>query len=147
MPVPGHRRHQLKRIVLPSGKTIEVVYFEEPPAQADGAAAGQPAGPPAVDDQRDLHVCPSCSSELVYPTEWEEAGPEHWCVNLRCPNCEWTRSGVFSQDVADRFDEALEAGSETLTRDYRRLVGANMAEDVARFVKALEADAILPMDF
>jgi hypothetical protein len=29
MAMAGHNGHQLKRIVLPSGKTIEVVYFDQ----------------------------------------------------------------------------------------------------------------------
>ncbi|TMK73211.1 MAG: hypothetical protein E6G48_05755 [Actinobacteria bacterium] len=26
----------------------------------------------------DLHVCPSCNSELVYPTDWAPATNRHW---------------------------------------------------------------------
>ena len=95
----------------------------------------------------DLHHCRECDSGLVYPVEWEEAGPEHWQVDLRCPNCEWTCAGVFPQDVVEDFDEELDRGTEVLTEDYKRLVTANMAEDVERFVDALGADAILPEDF
>jgi hypothetical protein len=147
--------HQLKRIVLPSGKTIEVVYFpggdEAELTAAERAAAEQVAeteqqqqvGVPA----EDLHLCRDCDSDLVYPVEWEEAGPEHWQVDLRCPNCEWVCTGVFSQDVVEDFDEELDRGTEVLTEDYKRMVTANMAEDIERFSKALEADAILPEDF
>ena len=144
----GHPDHQLKRIVLPSGKTIEVVYFEHP-------AAAPPAPAPAPDvaaveapsADRLLHICPDCESSLVYPVRWEEAGSRSWNVTLRCPECEWTEGGVYSQDQCDRFDDELEAGTDALSRDYKRLVTANMSDEIDRFAAALRADAILPSDF
>ena len=144
--------HQLKRIVLPSGKTIEVVYFESLTAEA-AAAAPAPSEAPAVQPQqqpgveRELHVCPECSSDLVYPVAWEEADETHWSITLRCPNCEWDEDGVYAQDNCDRFDDELERGTDALTRDYKRLMTANLAEEIERFANALEIDAILPMDF
>jgi hypothetical protein len=143
----GHPDHQLKRIVLPSGKTIEVVYFEHP-AAAPPAEAATPA--PAVEpkvDERDLHVCPDCKSNLVYPVQWEEADESHWQITLRCPNCERREEGVFGQEQCDGFDDELERGTDALTRDYKRLMTANLAEEIDRFAKALEVDGIMPADF
>ena len=131
--------HFVKRVVLPSGKTIEVVYFEG----AEGLAEAQPTAEP----DQDLHVCLDCDSRLVYPVEWEEAGPSNWSVLLNCPNCEIQRVGVFSQDTVERFDEELDRGADALARDYKRLTRANMAEEVERFIGALQADAIVPEDF
>jgi hypothetical protein len=68
-------------------------------------------------------------------------------VSLRCPNCEHFEQGVYSQEECDRFDDHLEAGTDALTRDFKRLMAANMAEEIDRFVEALDADAIHPMDF
>ena len=144
----AHRGHQLKRIVLPSGKTIEVVYFdqvERPAEPVEPAEAAQTTD--SQQTERELHVCPSCESALVYPTTWEEADERHWSVSLRCPNCEHFEQGVFSQDECDRFDDELETGTDALTRDFKRLTAANMAEEIDRFVAALDADAIQPMDF
>ena len=139
--------HQLKRIVLPSGKTIEVVYFESLAAEADTAPVETPAAQPQPGVDQDLHVCPECSSELVYPVAWEEADESHWSITLRCPNCEWAEDGVYAQDDCDRFDDELERGTDALTRDYRRLMTANLADEIERFAQALDVDAILPMDF
>ena len=143
-----HGEHQMKRIVLPSGKTIEVVYFDHSdfadPRPAPEAAAA-PQAP--AEGERDLHVCVNCSSDLVYPVQWEEADQRSWHVTLRCPECEWTEAGVFPQDQCDRFDDKLEAGTDALSRDYKRLVTANMSEEIDRFAAALDADAILPSDF
>ena len=142
----GHPDHQLKRIVLPSGKTIEVVYFDHP-AAAPPSPEERPAERFETTAPRDLHVCTNCESELVYPLQWEEADERHWHITLRCPNCEWGEDGVFAQDDCDRFDDELERGTDALTRDYKRLMTANLADEIERFANALEVDAILPMDF
>ena len=134
---PADNSHYVKRVVLPSGRAIEVVYFDS----AEAAAV------PARDKVRDLHVCPECDRDLVYPVEWEEASPTHWEVLLRCPNCEWSETDVFDQETVDRFDLELDRGTEHVLKDLKRLVQANMEEEVDRFVKALESDAIWPMDF
>lgn len=135
--------HYVKRVQLPSGKTIEVVYFKDAATPAEPA----PGFGPVVEPERGLHVCDNCDSELVYPTRWDEAGPDAWHVVLRCPDCEHVREGVFAQRTVDDFDEQLDVASDALTSDLRRLTRANMAADVDAFVAALAADAILPEDF
>ena len=135
--------HFTKRVTLPSGKTIEVVYFAEEGQLAEPQA---PAHPPA-EPQQDLHICVECDSELIYPVQWEEAGPENWSVLLHCPNCEVFREGVFTQDNVELFDEELDRGADSLARDYKRLMRANMADEIERFAGALQAGAILPEDF
>ena len=130
----------VRRVTLPSGRSIEVVYFE--PLVAEAAA-----GDAAPRQIYDLHVCPECDRDLVYPMDWEEASVTHWEVVLRCPNCEWTEAGKFDQATVERFDDVLDLGTEALARDLRRLVQANMEEEATRFAAALEADAILPEDF
>src|SRR5215207_4989664 len=129
-----------RRVVLPSGRAIEVVYFENQPAHAP-----QPAAPPHA--PLDLHVCPDCDKQLVYPVEWEEASATHWEVQLRCPSCEWTTVGLYDQETVDRFDEYLDSGTEALIRDLKHLTRANMEEEADRFTSALASDAIWPMDF
>src|SRR3954451_5223335 len=138
---PDHR-HYTRRVVLPSGKVIEVVYFEEQRA----AHTRLPSGP-EHDTDRALHMCGSCQADLVYPVEWEEYGATHWSVTLRCPNCEWTGTGIFEQQLVERFDEELDRGTEALVRDLKRLMHANMEEEIDRFVDALQEDQILPEDF
>ena len=137
----GEQTHFTKRVTLPSGKTIEVVYFETVAGEAAGAAT------PGAERLRDLHMCPECDRDLVYPVEWEETSPTHWEVLLRCPNCEWSEVDTFDQPTVDRFDEKLDIGTEILIRDLKRLQQANMEDEVSRFVAALDADAILPEDF
>jgi hypothetical protein len=142
-PQPDNR-HYVRRVVLPSGKTIEVVYFEDQADAVDGLEAVQV---PVTETVHDLHLCASCSSDLVYPTEWDESGATHWEVTLRCPNCEWTGTGIFQQEIVERFDEELDRGTEALVRDLKRLMHANMEDEIEHFVMALGHDLILPEDF
>jgi hypothetical protein len=128
-PAPDHNQY-VRKVVLPSGKTIEVISFEDlTPAQTH------------------LHVCPECCSKLVYPVAWEEADRSRWEVSLRCPNCEWTVTGVFEEDAIQRFDEVLDRGTEALVSDLRQLTRANMEDDVERFIHALSGGHVMPEDF
>ena len=130
--------HAVRRVVLPSGKTIEVVYF------ADGAPE---ASTPAPSPPADLHCCPRCSSDLVYPTEWEQVDEEVWSLNLRCPNCEWRGAGDYDRATVERLDEELDHGTHAVVTDLKRLMHANMEAEIERFVSALDADHIWPFDF
>jgi hypothetical protein len=132
---PPDNSHYVRRVVLPSGRSIEVVYFEN-------ELTGTPAAPTT-----DLHICPECESNLVYPVEWDEHDLTHWSVSLRCPNCEWHTLDVYSQSTVDRFDEELDRGTEALVRDLKQLTYANMEDEIERFSRALAAGAILPEDF
>ena len=142
MSQPSDNNHYVRRVVLPSGRAIEVVYFETTAADQSAPAARTPQ--PGV---RELHVCPECDNHLVYPVEWEEHDASSWEVVLRCPSCEWTTTEVYGQDAVDRFDEELDRGTEALVRDLKRLTKANMEDEIERFSRALAADAILPEDF
>jgi hypothetical protein len=136
---PHNRNDQrVRRVVLPSGRAIEVVYLQ--PVSLEEAAAA----PRELDD---LRICPECDRDLVYPVEWEESSPTDWEVLLRCPNCEWTEVGVYDQATVDRFDEQLDDATDLLVRDLQAIVQANMEEEADRFAAALEADAIWPDDF
>jgi hypothetical protein len=141
----GEQTHYVKRVLLPSGKTIEVVYFRDS-APLDEAPERLLDEPPA-EPHHELQVCMECSSELVYPVQWEESGTENWSVLLHCPNCDVYREGIFTQDSVELFDEELDRGADALARDYKRLMRANMAEEIDCFVGALTANAILPEDF
>lgn len=148
--------HHVRRVVLPSGKAIEVVYFDDladgvarEAAPADGAREAAPADQRTQADETaaDLHQCGTCGSDLVYPTDWTEMGPRYWQVELRCPNCEWVGTGVYEQEVVDRFDRELDRGTESLVQDLHRLMRANTEHEVERFREALARDLIVPEDF
>jgi hypothetical protein len=123
--------HSTRRIVLPSGRSIEVVRFDETVASpAEG-----------------LHVCPCCDSELVQPTEWAQVSNEYVELTLHCPNCYWTRRGAYHQAQVAQLEDRLDEGVSAVLLDLRRLTTANMADEVERFATALAHDLILPEDF
>ena len=107
---------------------------------AESSTSFDPAG-------GDLHRCPFCPSDLVYPIDWAPEEHGRWSVSLRCPNCEWRGDGIFDQGVVDHFDETLEHGTAQLLADLNRLSRANAEEAIERFAVALDADQILPEDF
>jgi hypothetical protein len=122
--------HSIRRIVLPSGRAIEVVRFELDDAYSRG-----------------LHICQRCESPLVQPIRWGEATAGFWELMLHCPNCDALSEGIFSQEQVDQFEEQLDAGLADMLGDLRRLTQANMAEEIERFAAALQTDLILPEDF
>jgi hypothetical protein len=127
-----NRGHSVRRIVLPSGKSIEIVRFDgrfEAPARAD------------------LHICRECESELVQPLVWHATADDRWELTLYCPNCDWNCRGIYSHEQVESLEEHLDLGVESIVRDLQRLTSANMACEIERFATALQADLILPEDF
>jgi hypothetical protein len=127
---PEQQQPSVRRIVLPSGRNIEVVRFGEPSQSVRG-----------------LHVCPECNSDLVQPVEWSEAPDGCWDLALSCPNCDWYAQGVYTAEQVRELEDRLDEGLAHMLRDLQRLTQANMADQVDRFVSALSADQILPEDF
>jgi hypothetical protein len=125
----------IKKIILPSGKSVEIVYFhaEEALMEEQGDIA--------------LEICPECNGNLVYPVSWREMEDDCWEIQLRCPNCEWAENGVHRHTDVERFDEVLNRGTDRLIDDLEQLTKANMEADIERFVTALEEDLITPFDF
>lgn len=95
----------------------------------------------------DLSLCGGCGSKLVQPIDWSLVGRTHWRVTLRCPGCEWSGTGVFTQDAVDRFDRELDRGMRQLQSTLTRVSRACMEAEIAAFSHALETDLIVPFDF
>lgn len=127
---------QIRKIILPSGKAVEIVYVSNPETHADDETSG-----------RRLEACPCCASELVFPLDWSESDEGGWYLELRCPECEWRGDGHFSQGDVEAYDRALARGSDAIISTLERLGRERMREDIERFVDALENDHILPCDF
>jgi hypothetical protein len=132
------RSHNTRhRVQLPSGKQIDVIYRDQQQAAAADSAC--------IPDQ--LHVCFHCAGDLAYPLDWVEEGPRHWRIVLRCPECEARREGVFEQAAVEQLDEELDRAAGALLNDLKQLTQANMEDEVEFFIRALDADLIVPSDF
>jgi hypothetical protein len=115
----------------------EAAEANGPWAKADEPCTGDPA----------LWRCGGCDCPFVQPLDWDLVGRSHWRVTLRCPNCEWIGTGVFSQDAVDRFDRELDRGMRKLQSTLARVSRACMEADIECFTQALESDLIVPFDF
>jgi DNA-directed RNA polymerase subunit RPC12/RpoP len=102
---------------------------------------------PAARPAQRLHVCTRCASELVQPTDWEEAGEDRWQLRLECPNCGWSRRGTFSSVQLTALEDQLDGGFDVLLQDLKRLTTANMTDEIERFAAALATGLVLPEDF
>ena len=129
-PAPDHQQY-VRKVTLPSGKTIEVISFDDQLAPAQPTFTCAPTAPP--------------SSSTRSPGKRPRT--RRWEVSLRCPNCEWTVTDIFEEEAIQRFDETLDRGTEALVADLRQLSRANMEDDVERFIMALNAEHVLPEDF
>lgn len=133
----------LGRVVLPSGKGVELVSY----MPKDRDSPQQEAASGNCVHKRPLAYCPVCGHDRVQPTGWSTVGSSHWHVNLRCPDCEELREGIFEQDELDEYDAALDEGTRSVAEDLDLLARANMADDIDNFVKALDKGHIWPEDF
>lgn len=143
---------QTRQVTLPSGRTIEIVYLDEAPAPEDfvlDPAAGAPGEREAglAEIAHDLTLCGACGCEYVQPVDWDEAGPRHWRLELRCPNCEERGTVVVEDEVVDHYDLELERGAAILARSLHEAVEQGIEDEVERFAAALASGLILPEDF
>lgn len=95
-------------------------------------------------------LCPVCGSRLVEPVTWAQAGAGVWRLGLRCPDCETERTVVLGAAEAHAYNVHLYDAADEAAAEAERLraswAAAVSAED-QRFLEALRADRILPIDF
>jgi hypothetical protein len=138
--LPGEIRRQPT-----ANEPIDRVPAGPPPPDSVAAKLRASAGGAYSPDR--LHVCFHCAGELAYPLDWSEEGLRHWRIVLRCPECESRREGVFEQTAVELLDDELDRAASALLGDLRRMTHANMSEEVEFFIRALDADLIVPSDF
>jgi hypothetical protein len=94
-----------------------------------------------------LRLCGQCGCRFCTETTAQEVYRDLWRVEFCCPNCgkAWSRM-VDLQALAD-LDRALDEDRRILAGELRILEEVGMAVEIEQFVGALEAGAILPMDF
>jgi hypothetical protein len=144
--------YRVELFIFPDGMAIEMIVFDHEddcaqsqPATVTAEVATTPAESAAHGDH--VNVCPICHSSLVYPTDWQRTGSATWELSLRCPNCETQRTVTLDREGVERFNKVLYEGSEALARQSEQLTRLHFEEEAERFVRALDEDLILPMDF
>jgi hypothetical protein len=150
---------RIELFIFPDGTAIEMLVFESTShGTAKGRAArpvaqqtvprpepASPAATPIIAD--DATVCPLCKSDLVYPTDWQRSGAATWDMHLRCPNCELRRTVTMTREGVEHFNRLLYHGAQALAREAQEISRRYFAEEATRFIAALDADLILPIDF
>jgi hypothetical protein len=101
------------------------------------------SGPPA--DQ--LDVCPVCERNFVHLLDWQEAGDEHWWVELRCGECGARRGGVFPDEALERLDRRLDDGQREISREADRMHFSWRSAEADAFAAALDRNLIEARDF
>ena len=79
----------IKRITLASGKVVELVYLQTGWAETTTVEADATAEPRLR--VRRIELCPQCGSDRVHPLDWREVEDMRWELDVRCPDCRWTR--------------------------------------------------------
>jgi hypothetical protein len=95
-------------------------------------------------------LCPVCASQLVEPVAWTQSDTGSWRLELRCPECEAERTVVLGAEAVHAYNVLLYDAADDVAAAMERL-RASWAADVAaedeRFLEAVRADRILPVDF
>lgn len=133
----------IKRIKLPSGKVVELVYLQNGWRET----ATVDADSPARTRIRRIELCPQCEGDRVHPLDWREVDDMRWDLDLRCPDCRWEGGAVYDHPEVERYDDVLLAEAGDMIEELDRITRQNMAEHLERFSAALHADAITPFDF
>jgi hypothetical protein len=136
----------IKRIVLPSGKTVEIVYYQttgSDPVISDvhEIEAG------AELHVRQIELCTRCGGDRVHPTDWNEVEELRWQLALRCPDCEYRHVETYDAAEVERYDDVLNDATDRLIEELDRVTRENMSDAIDRFRSALENDGIMPFDF
>ena len=97
----------------------------------------------------ELCCCGSCGQMLVQPIDWSLIGRSHWRVSMRCPNCEWSGTGVFGQEAVGRGESrARPRHPQASVHRFTRVSRACMEAEVEAFAAALEGpDLTVQFDF
>jgi hypothetical protein len=94
-----------------------------------------------------LGLCRSCRSDLGYPRRCRRLSNDLWELELRCPECDTVWRAQGSTRELEGFDRTLAAGRAVIERHLREIDRIDREQEITRFCRALDADAILPEDF
>lgn len=169
--------YKIELFIFPDGTAIEMLVFDDALATGPGGGfeaviggGDWPSAEPAAAEQRepsehrratkqqtatlqplppdaDVHVCPMCGCDLVYPTDWTRLDGSLWRLSLRCPNCQLERDVALVREAVERFNRLLYHGAQVLAREAQELSRQHFEEEAEKLVAALRGDLILPMDF
>lgn len=103
--------------------------------------------PEPVNKQQTIHICRTCGSPLVQPTDWTHVEEQRWGVSLRCPECFALYDVTLEQEDVNQFSYQLEQDFQSLLDAIDTLDHEDFESRCTAFIAALWSDGIYPMDF
>jgi hypothetical protein len=107
-----------------------------------------------MDNFDSLRICPVCDCRLCFESGAEALTPDVWLVVLQCPNCWYAWTRILNDTLLELLEYALDEEMRVIAEELEQLTLDNafaeaeaLVAEVERFAAALEADAIVPMDF
>jgi hypothetical protein len=95
-----------------------------------------------------LHICNACDRDFIVPVSVVDLIDHDRCiVELQCTNCGIASLGVHDDRSLMELDRRMDRAQEEMREAIEVLEMAEELERVDRFVRALQADLILPEDF
>ena len=125
---PTPEGHYVKRVTLPSGKTIEVVYFESARVEAEQPA---PRGAPDARTSTSASSAPPSSSTR---SSGKRPAPRTGASRSAAPTASGPRPASSPRTSSTTSTRRLDEGTEQLVSDLKQLMHANMSEEIDRFV-------------
>ena len=103
---------------------------------------------PGRSPDSELIVCLTCGSDFVSPIEWADrtTRPTGGCA-CAAAQCGEVREAVVSQEVANRYDRALDRTIAPIASTLTRLDRERMTAEVEAFTTALRLDLFDAGDF
>jgi hypothetical protein len=92
-------------------------------------------------------TCPACGSDFVHPVSWHPADERSWWMLLHCGACQLWGEETFPNEVAERFDHALDLAQAEISRAAEHLSRERLSEQADAFAVALARDLIGADDF
>lgn len=103
--------------------------------------------PEPINKQQAAHICRTCGSSLVQPTDWVHVEGHRWRVSMRCPECSAVYDLALEQHDIHELSYELEHGFQCLLEAIDQLDQQAFASECETFIAAVWAGALFPMDF
>jgi hypothetical protein len=97
--------------------------------------------------QTGLETCGNCGSGLVEAEAWSRLARDVWWFRLVCHDCGAAEELLAERALVETFERHLEAARADMSGEAEAWSRRQMTDWAYRFRTALDAGAVLPMDF
>lgn len=134
----------IQRIILAQGQVFDLVCFDE---NESVDSVIEEIMTELQKKKIELQTCPLCRTNLVYPVERYQMNDMEWRVLMLCPNCLCKRELLVDRETVRELLKTARVGRESIMKELDNMQKKNMAEELDKFITALQKDHILPIDF